>query len=141
MGKKLEAWDPEILLYEVIFLAAETVVYLLLAMYIDILSSNPGVMLFWNRWLCCRWSSKNSEVADTPDDDDVLAEQRRVLDGQANDDAIVISELSKIYQNGKIAVDKLSLGIPPGECFGLLGINGMFFPCLRPLELFAMMMF
>jgi len=63
-------------------------------------------------------------VESIPDDDDVIAEQQRVLEGQANDDVIVLSELTKIYQNGKIAVNKLSLGIPPGECFGLLGING-----------------
>lgn len=45
-------------------------------------------------------------------------------EGEANGDLIVISQLSKIYGNGKIAVNNLSLGIPPGECFGLLGING-----------------
>ena len=131
VGKKLTAWDPEILLYEVIFLAAESLVYLLLAMYIDVLSSNPGVMLFWNRWLCCRWSSTSSDVGATPDDDDVIAEQQRVHNGNSNGDAIVISELSKVYPNGKIAVDKLSLGIPQGECFGLLGINGKFFDNFR----------
>ncbi|CAB9505681.1 Retinal-specific ATP-binding cassette transporter [Seminavis robusta] len=124
LGRKLSAWDPDILLYEVIFLAAESVVYLLLAMYIDVLSSNPGAMLFWNKLFGCRRSSKYSEVATIADDDDVVAEQERVLNGQANDDAIVMSELSKVYQNGKIAVDNISLGIAPGECFGLLGING-----------------
>lgn len=35
-----------------------------------------------------------------------------------------MNELSKVYPNGKRAVDVMSLGIPPGECFGLLGING-----------------
>jgi len=58
------------------------------------------------------------------DDDDVLQEQDRVLRGAANNDLIVMSELKKIYENGKLAVNNLSLGIPPGECFGLLGING-----------------
>jgi ATP-binding cassette, subfamily A (ABC1), member 3 len=44
--------------------------------------------------------------------------------GEANDDLIVIDKLTKIYDNGKVAVNELSLGIPPGQCFGLLGING-----------------
>jgi ATP-binding cassette, subfamily A (ABC1), member 3 len=39
---------------------------------------------------------------------------------------IVIKKMSKIYGNGKVAVNNLSLGIHYGECFGLLGINGMF---------------
>lgn len=33
-------------------------------------------------------------------------------------------KISKVYENGKLAVNNLALGIPPGECFGLLGING-----------------
>lgn len=59
-----------------------------------------------------------------PDDEDVLSEQVRVLSGGANDDLIVLSELTKIYGTGKVAVNNLSLAIPPGECFGLLRING-----------------
>lgn len=123
-GRKLDAWDPEILLIEVIYLAAESIVYFVLAVYIDILSSNPEVMLFWHKYFCCQRSSENSLVASIPDDDDVIAEQQRVLRGEANDDVIVLSELTKIYQNGKVAVNKLSFGVPPGECFALLGING-----------------
>jgi ATP-binding cassette, subfamily A (ABC1), member 3 len=61
-----------------------------------------------------------------PDDDDVLAEQKLVHSGKADADRIVIRNLSKVYDNGKVAVDNLSIGIAPGECFGLLGINGEF---------------
>jgi ATP-binding cassette, subfamily A (ABC1), member 3 len=74
------------------------------------------------------------------DDEDVITEQNRVLAGQANNDLIVVSELTKKYDNGKIAVNNMSLGIPPGECFGLLGINGagesdsVFFLRLQILE-------
>ena len=60
----------------------------------------------------------------TADDDDVAREQERVDKGEASRDLIVLKKLSKMYDNGKLAVNNLSLGIPRGECFGLLGING-----------------
>jgi ATPase subunit of ABC transporter with duplicated ATPase domains len=59
-----------------------------------------------------------------PTDDDVSAEEQLVLSGSSDRDAIAIKRLTKIYDDGKLAVDNLSLGIAPGECFGLLGING-----------------
>jgi hypothetical protein len=55
------------------------------------------------------------------DDPDVLAENERVDAGGANDDLIVLNHLTKVYDTGKVAVDNLCLGIPPGQCFGLLG--------------------
>jgi len=58
------------------------------------------------------------------DDEDVIAEQDRVLTGQANDDLIVMDQLTKVFPPHKVAVNHMSLGIPPGQCFGLLGING-----------------
>lgn len=36
---------------------------------------------------------------------------------------LVLDNLTKYYDDFR-AVDHLSIGIPPGECFGLLGING-----------------
>jgi ABC-type multidrug transport system fused ATPase/permease subunit len=130
------AWSGPILLYEVIFLAIETVGYLVLAIYLDKWSTNPRAMTIWYSFVsiitfgCCCPTAGSSEadggniVADLPDDDDVLAEEQRVLNGEANGDNIVLSQLRKVYSNGKVAVNNLSLGIKPGECFGLLGING-----------------
>lgn len=74
-----------------------------------------------------QWFTKTDDidtVAALPDDDDVIAEQKLVLSGQSRTDLIVINKLTKVYEDGKLAVDNLSLGIAPGECFGLLGING-----------------
>lgn len=106
-----------------------------LAIKLDEWSSNPKAVSTWQRFIrivtlqmfCAR--RKNRTTTDVihvthPDDDDVLAEEERVLSGGANQDLIVLSQLKKVYDNGKVAVKNLSFGIPPGQCFGLLGING-----------------
>ncbi|XP_056610473.1 glucosylceramide transporter ABCA12 [Triplophysa dalaica] len=61
------------------------------------------------------------------DDEDVTAERLRVNSGAASADILQVNQLSKIYQHLKRrvhAVNGLSVGIPAGECFGLLGVNG-----------------
>eukprot|EP01090_Pellita_catalonica_P017588 TRINITY_DN5345_c0_g1_i1.p1 TRINITY_DN5345_c0_g1~~TRINITY_DN5345_c0_g1_i1.p1 ORF type:complete len:450 (-),score=66.30 TRINITY_DN5345_c0_g1_i1:98-1447(-) len=61
---------------------------------------------------------------------DVARERERVYRGQIDDTCpIVIMDLRKKYggrfgKSKKIAVKKLTLSIPEGECFGLLGPNG-----------------
>ncbi|KAG7487889.1 hypothetical protein MATL_G00028350 [Megalops atlanticus] len=60
-----------------------------------------------------------------PEDQDVSKERDRVNSGRAHGDILTVKELSKVYKAGrKPAVDRLCLGIPRGECFGLLGVNG-----------------
>jgi ATP-binding cassette, subfamily A (ABC1), member 3 len=125
----ISVWDPLILRYEVIFLILQTVLYTTLAIFLDMWSTNPNCMSFFG-FLSLNWvfvSDKGPDITTAQEeDDDVVIEQERVLSGGANDDLIVISEMTKIYSNGKIAVRNMSLGIPHGECFGLLGINGEF---------------
>uniref|UniRef100_A0A3Q1BTA2 ATP-binding cassette sub-family A member 2 n=1 Tax=Amphiprion ocellaris TaxID=80972 RepID=A0A3Q1BTA2_AMPOC len=62
------------------------------------------------------------------DDIDVASERRRVLRGDADNDMLKIKNLTKVYKSRKmgriLAVDRLCLGVRPGECFGLLGVNG-----------------
>ncbi|XP_046856235.1 phospholipid-transporting ATPase ABCA3-like [Xenia sp. Carnegie-2017] len=62
------------------------------------------------------------------EDSDVMAEKRRVLNDEVNEDVVVVKDLTKIFKvPGRrrfAAVDHISLGIPLGECFGLLGVNG-----------------
>lgn len=58
------------------------------------------------------------------DDDDVLAEENRVLGiNKSNDDALVVKNFTKHFGNFA-AVRKLNFGVHKGECFGLLGVNG-----------------
>ncbi|KAM9123066.1 glucosylceramide transporter ABCA12 [Pangshura tecta] len=65
------------------------------------------------------------EAAD--EDKDVQAERERVESGQADVDAVQLQSLTKIYHlplRRIMAVKNVSIGIPAGECFGLLGVNG-----------------
>ncbi|XP_063256168.1 glucosylceramide transporter ABCA12 [Prinia subflava] len=63
----------------------------------------------------------------TVEDGDVQAERSRVESGKADFDVVQLQNLTKIYHlpHKRItAVKNISLGIPAGECFGLLGVNG-----------------
>ncbi|XP_042335728.1 phospholipid-transporting ATPase ABCA1-like [Sceloporus undulatus] len=59
------------------------------------------------------------------EDEDVAKERRRITSGAPRGDILVLQDLTKVYRRSKKpAVDRLCLGIPAGECFGLLGVNG-----------------
>ncbi|KAI8797159.1 ATP-binding cassette sub-family A member 3 [Biomphalaria glabrata] len=61
------------------------------------------------------------------EDDDVARERARIKNSDfyrlLRSDKLVLDNLTKYYASF-CAVDHLSVGIPAGECFGLLGING-----------------
>ncbi|XP_022109857.1 ATP-binding cassette sub-family A member 1-like [Acanthaster planci] len=61
------------------------------------------------------------------EDDDVVRERQRVLSGGADNDIVRVENLTKDYNTSRgvfTAVDRMCVGIPYGECFGLLGVNG-----------------
>uniref|UniRef100_A0A8C2WQI7 ATP binding cassette subfamily A member 3 n=1 Tax=Cyclopterus lumpus TaxID=8103 RepID=A0A8C2WQI7_CYCLU len=71
------------------------------------------------------------DAALLPEDRDVAEERKRVLECQPVVESmvgspLVLQELSKVYGSGGniLAVDRLSLAVGKGECFGLLGFNG-----------------
>ncbi|KAM6934409.1 glucosylceramide transporter ABCA12 [Xenentodon cancila] len=67
------------------------------------------------------------QVALDDEDEDVALEHLRVSSGAASSELLQVNQLSKIYEHLKkkvYAVKRLSVGIPAGECFGLLGVNG-----------------
>lgn len=66
----------------------------------------------------------SAEPQRTNEDPDVAAERARVQRGDARNDAVVVQGMTRVFSGGHVAVDHLSLGIPAGECFGLLGVNG-----------------
>ncbi|TMS02487.1 ATP-binding cassette sub-family A member 1, partial [Larimichthys crocea] len=59
------------------------------------------------------------------EDIDVARERERVYEGKAHKDLLRICDLTKVYSRKSTpAVDRLCVGVPAAECFGLLGING-----------------
>ncbi|XP_045920999.1 phospholipid-transporting ATPase ABCA1-like isoform X1 [Micropterus dolomieu] len=59
------------------------------------------------------------------EDIDVARERKRVYEGKAQNDLLRICDLTKVYSRKSTpAVDRLCVGVPAAECFGLLGING-----------------
>uniref|UniRef100_A0A8C8BMC0 P-type phospholipid transporter n=1 Tax=Otus sunia TaxID=257818 RepID=A0A8C8BMC0_9STRI len=59
------------------------------------------------------------------EDEDVAEERKRIMNGGNKTDILELKELTKIYAGRqKPAVDRLCVGVRPGECFGLLGVNG-----------------
>ncbi|XP_052776388.1 phospholipid-transporting ATPase ABCA1-like isoform X2 [Mya arenaria] len=73
--------------------------------------------------------SKTSRTDLDEEDEDVARERRRVTSGAAKDDVLRLENLTKVFpkRSGKkklTAVDKLCVGVPKGQCFGLLGVNG-----------------
>ena len=125
----ISVWDEDILLFETIALVLQSLGYLLLAIILDRLHPNLELKIFWNHmtsFLMCRFRTTYEACAtdDSPEDSDVIEEEERVMSSEATDDAVVVQQLRKVYDNGKVAVNDISLGIASGECFGLLGTNG-----------------
>ena len=75
-------------------------------------------------------TDENSAEDDNEDEDeDVAAERARIELGHTADDVIVLESISKEYSGpwfgaNQTAVDRLSVGVEKGTCFGLLGVNG-----------------
>uniref|UniRef100_G1PPF2 ATP binding cassette subfamily A member 12 n=1 Tax=Myotis lucifugus TaxID=59463 RepID=G1PPF2_MYOLU len=106
------------------------------AMFVALVAQ--GTMFFFLRLLINEWLIKkfrlffrkfnSSPVIETIDEDeDVRAERLRVENGASEFDLVQLHRLTKSYQlihKKIIAVNNISIGIPAGECFGLLGVNG-----------------
>ncbi|KAM6107258.1 LOW QUALITY PROTEIN: phospholipid-transporting ATPase ABCA7 [Pterocles gutturalis] len=59
------------------------------------------------------------------EDRDVARERARVASTPPQGHLLLLRDLTKVYRRRTApAVDRLCVAIPPGECFGLLGVNG-----------------
>lgn len=115
-----DALDTRAVGLNLIVMAVDSVMYLLVAIMLDVGGSHP-------RWRM--WCQRDPKVEDAPvvEDEDVVAERARVAEQVrtgALDDVILLNGLRKVYKGGKVAVKDLSFGVPMGEVFGFLGING-----------------
>jgi len=118
-GAKYNVLDWEITGLPLMMLGWEAVVYLALTIAFEWISSIPSISGVFAR------IGRNlpPDVAGLKDDD-VLTEEQRVAECRPEDATILVRDFRKMYSTGKYAVKGVSLGIPNGECFGLLGING-----------------
>uniref|UniRef100_A0A668AYJ0 P-type phospholipid transporter n=1 Tax=Myripristis murdjan TaxID=586833 RepID=A0A668AYJ0_9TELE len=72
---------------------------------------------------CINKLTKLSPIGE--EDEDVARERQRIVHGLGHGDILELRQLTKVFKRKqKPAVDRLCVGIPPGECFGLLGVNG-----------------
>ncbi|XP_048020053.1 retinal-specific phospholipid-transporting ATPase ABCA4 isoform X1 [Megalobrama amblycephala] len=71
------------------------------------------------------WLSDHARRPVKDEDDDVAQERERIYKGGNKNDILLVRDLSKTYRRKKRpAVDRICVGVPAGECFGLLGVNG-----------------
>nr|XP_055058409.1 retinal-specific phospholipid-transporting ATPase ABCA4 isoform X1 [Misgurnus anguillicaudatus]XP_055058410.1 retinal-specific phospholipid-transporting ATPase ABCA4 isoform X1 [Misgurnus anguillicaudatus]XP_055058411.1 retinal-specific phospholipid-transporting ATPase ABCA4 isoform X1 [Misgurnus anguillicaudatus]XP_055058412.1 retinal-specific phospholipid-transporting ATPase ABCA4 isoform X1 [Misgurnus anguillicaudatus] len=71
------------------------------------------------------WVSDSVRGPVKDEDADVAQERERINKGGNKNDILLIRDLSKTYRGRKRpAVSRISVGVPAGECFGLLGVNG-----------------
>uniref|UniRef100_A0A8B9MNY7 P-type phospholipid transporter n=1 Tax=Accipiter nisus TaxID=211598 RepID=A0A8B9MNY7_9AVES len=82
-------------------------------------------LLTQHRLFSTRWFAETAMSPIIGEDEDVAEERKRIMNGGSKTDILELQELTKIYTGRhKPAVDRLCVGIRPGECFGLLGVNG-----------------
>ncbi|EDL12328.1 ATP-binding cassette, sub-family A (ABC1), member 4, partial [Mus musculus] len=94
-------------------MAIEGVVYFLLTLLIQ------------HHFFLTRWIAEPAREPVFDEDDDVAEERQRVMSGGNKTDILKLNELTKVYSGSSSpAVDRLCVGVRPGECFGLLGVNG-----------------
>ncbi|XP_051713429.2 retinal-specific phospholipid-transporting ATPase ABCA4 isoform X1 [Oryctolagus cuniculus] len=104
-------WD--LLGKNLVAMAVEGVVYFLLTLLIQ------------HHFFLTRWIAEPAKEPIVDEDDDVAEERQRIISGGNKTDILKLNKLTKIYSGtSSPAVDRLCVGVRPGECFGLLGVNG-----------------
>nr|KAF6442987.1 ATP binding cassette subfamily A member 4 [Molossus molossus] len=98
---------------KLVAMAAEGVLYFLLTLLIQ------------HHFFLTRWIAEPTKEPVVDEDDDVAEERQRIVSGGNKADILSLNELTKVYSGtSSPAVDRLCMGVRPGECFGLLGVNG-----------------
>ncbi|KAM6102210.1 ATP-binding cassette sub-family A member 13-like [Theristicus caerulescens] len=85
------------------------------------------LFLHWDLLQKPRGQCSINSMVSPSEDVDVEMERQRLFGGRTVNDVLVLYNLRKCYgafSKKNTAVESISLGIPRGECFGLLGTNG-----------------
>nr|XP_038031058.1 ATP-binding cassette sub-family A member 13 [Anas platyrhynchos] len=81
----------------------------------------------WDLLQKSRGQCSVNSIVSPSEDIDVEMERQRLFGERTGNDILLLYNLRKCYggfSKKNIAVENISLGIPRGECFGLLGTNG-----------------
>uniref|UniRef100_A0A3B5AYS3 P-type phospholipid transporter n=1 Tax=Stegastes partitus TaxID=144197 RepID=A0A3B5AYS3_9TELE len=82
-------------------------------------------ILFQYRFFLNNWIPDCPKPHILDEDVDVADERERIYSSEKTNDILRARDLSKTYTGTIIpAVDRICVGVSPGECFGLLGVNG-----------------
>ncbi|EDO48951.1 predicted protein [Nematostella vectensis] len=105
-------WDRPGVGQHALYMAVEAVVLFILTLLIQVRRPYRLIPI-------CPWTSQDCDVA---------GERARVHSlnpEQIKKESVIVKDLTKVYHGSdRTAVDHLCIGIPRGECFGLLGVNG-----------------
>ncbi|XP_068003827.1 ATP-binding cassette sub-family A member 13 [Melanerpes formicivorus] len=85
------------------------------------------LFLHWDLLQKTRGQCSVNSMIIPSEDADVEKERQRLFGGRTGNDVLLLYNLRKCYggfSKKNTAVESISLGIPKGECFGLLGTNG-----------------
>ena len=143
-GKTYKVLDYNIAGFGIMMLAWESVAYIALTIGVEYVIGLPIYQKFLNKfWIkvpaepprrIIEEVNQQVDYASVPTsgawsdmkDPDVKAEEARITNANGIvSDTIVVNGVHKVYYRGnKHAVKGVTIGIPNGECFGLLGING-----------------
>ncbi|XP_057284756.1 ATP-binding cassette sub-family A member 13 [Pezoporus wallicus] len=84
------------------------------------------LFLHWDLLQKPRGHCSSKSMVMPSEDIDVETERQRLFSGRTGNDILLLYNLRKCYGGFKknTAVESINLGIPRGECFGLLGTNG-----------------
>ncbi|KAM6410749.1 ATP-binding cassette sub-family A member 13-like [Pluvialis apricaria] len=85
------------------------------------------LFLHWDLLQKPRGRCSINSMVSSSEDVDVEMERQRLFGGRTGNDVLLLYNLTKCYggfSKKNTAVESISLGIPRGECFGLLGTNG-----------------